>query len=95
MKLDLSKHIEDTDNILLRSNDKTLHVLYYIICQFDMINESWYSDKINKESIALKLGLSLSSVDKKVSQLKDNGIIISKSGKGEYKLNEELFELGY
>jgi DNA-binding IscR family transcriptional regulator len=95
MKLNLTRHIEDTDNILLRSSDKTMHVLYYIICQFDMINDSWYSDKINKEFIATKLNLSLSSIDKKVSHLKDSGIIIKKSGKGEYKLNEDLFELGY
>lgn len=95
MKLIVSASLDINNNLLLRSNDKTLHVLCHIIDQYDEVNSTWYSDVINKQSIADKLNISLSSVDKKIFHLRNNGIIVKKSGKGEYKLNEELFELGY
>lgn len=86
-------HLDLENNILLKSNDTSYHVLFHIMKQMNIESNIWYADKINKEQIANKLNLSIASINKIVVSLyrRELILILENRKRGLYKLNEELF----
>ena len=78
-------------SILLKSKDRTFHVLYYILRQTDMENHIWYADKVHKERIMNKLEISPVTLDKHISSLKKRGLILTTTVRGRYRLNMQIF----
>lgn len=83
--------LDTPDSLLLRSNDTSFKVLYYILQQVDLNNNIWYSDRYNKEQIMLKLNLSLPAIDKIINSLQQRLIII-KLSKGKYMLDDYFLD---
>ncbi len=86
-------NLDTTDSILLKSNDKSFHVLYHIIVQRDPNYHTWYADKTNKKEICDFLGIGFPALEKIIKTLKDRGLL-EKEKRGKYKLAEILTE-GY
>lgn len=86
-------HLDTTDSILLKSNDRSFHVLYHIIQQSDRNSFEWYADKINKKEISDFLGISGACLEKLLKSLKDRNLIETIK-RGKYKLGE-IFTEGY
>jgi DNA-binding MarR family transcriptional regulator len=87
----ITVYLDTQESILLKSKDKTFHVLYYILRQTDMETHIWYSDKIHKQNIMDKLGISPVTLDKHISSLKQRELIITTSVRGRYRLNMQIF----
>jgi hypothetical protein len=51
----ITVYLDTKDSVLLKSKDKSFHVLYYILNQADLEHSYWYADKIHKERIMAKL----------------------------------------
>lgn len=82
-------NMELEKEILLKSNDKSFHVLYYIIQQSgDTL--MWHCNKENREKIINVLNLKQITLYKQLASLKQRGLLTS-IGRGEYELNEEVF----
>jgi DNA-binding IscR family transcriptional regulator len=79
------------ESILLKSKDRTFHVLYYILRQTDMEKHIWYADKVHKEHIMNKLEISPVTLDKHISSLKQRNLILVTSVRGRYRLNMQIF----
>lgn len=86
-------HLDTYDSILLKSNDKSFHALYYIIKQMDLELNTWYADKTNKTAVCSKLSVSMPALEKMLASLKDRELIVPKQ-RGIYQLCPELIE-GY
>jgi hypothetical protein len=86
-------HLDTYDSILLKSNDKSFHALYYIIKQMDLELNTWYADKTNKTAVCDKLSVTMPALEKMLASLKDRELIIPKQ-RGIYQLCPELIE-GY
>ena len=86
-------HLDTYDSILLKSNDKSFHALYYIIKQTDLENNRWYADKTNKTAVCNQLSISLPALEKMLASLKERNLIITEQ-RGIYKLSSDLIE-GY
>ena len=87
----ITVYLDTKESILLKSKDKTFHVLYYILRQTDMETHIWYSDKIHKKKIMEKLGISPVTLDKHISSLKQRNLIITTDVRGRYRLNMQIF----
>jgi hypothetical protein len=87
----ITVYLDTKESILLKSKDKTFHVLYYILNQTDMEKHIWYADKIHKEKIMDKLEISPVTLDKHISSLKQRGLIITTTVRGRYRLNMHVF----
>jgi predicted transcriptional regulator len=83
-------YLDTKDSILLKSNDRTFHVLYYILRQTNFETNLWYSDKINKTYIMNKLGISTPGLDKHIASLKERNFIKPAEVRGRYRINLEL-----
>jgi DNA-binding IscR family transcriptional regulator len=86
-------HLDTYDSILLKSNDKSFHALYYIIKQMDLEKNQWYADKTNKTAVCEKLSISLPALEKMLASLKERNLVITVQ-RGLYSLAPELIE-GY
>jgi predicted transcriptional regulator len=83
-------YLDTKDSILLKSNDRTFHVLYYILRQTNFETNLWYADKINKLFIMNKLGISVPALDKHIASLKEREFIRPAEVRGRYRINLEL-----
>ena len=84
-------YLDTKESILLKSKDKTLHVLFYILNQADMERNIWYADKVHKEYIVGKLEISPVTLDKHIASLKERELIIPSGVRGRYNLNMKIF----
>tara|TARA_R110000751_G_scaffold58576_5_gene123502 strand:+ start:135 stop:431 length:297 start_codon:yes stop_codon:yes gene_type:complete len=87
----ITVYLDTKESILLKSKDRTFHVLYYILRQTDMENHIWYADKVHKERIMNKLEISPVTLDKHISSLKKRGLILTTTVRGRYRLNMQIF----
>lgn len=83
-------YLDTQESVLLRSKDKSFHVLFHILRQYDSHNDVWYGDAINKEIISQKLKIAYPTLNKHISSLKQRGLICP-IARGEYKLNPNIF----
>jgi hypothetical protein len=83
--------LDTPDSLLLKSNDTSFRVLYYILQQADLSTNIWYSDRYNKEQIMTQLNLSLPAIDKIIASLQQRLIIIRLS-KGKYMLDDYFLD---
>lgn len=83
--------LDTPDSLLLKSNDTSFRVLYYILQQTDLTTNTWYSDRYNKEQIMTQLNLSLPAIDKIIASLQQRLIII-KLSKGKYMLDDYFLD---
>jgi predicted transcriptional regulator len=83
-------YLDTKDSILLKSNDRTFHVLYYILRQTNFETNLWYADKVNKLFIMNKLGISVPALDKHIASLKEREFIRPAEVRGRYRINLEL-----
>jgi hypothetical protein len=83
-------YLDTKDSILLKSNDRTFHVLYYILRQTNFETNLWYADKINKSFIMNKLGISVPALDKHIASLKEREFIRPAEVRGRYRINLQL-----
>jgi DNA-binding MarR family transcriptional regulator len=83
--------LDTKDSILLKSKDKTFHVLYYILMQMDSERYVWYADKVHKEKIMVKLDISPPTLDKHIASLKQRNLILTTDVRGRYRLNTQIF----
>lgn len=83
--------LDTPDSLLLKSNDTSFRVLYYILQQADLSTNTWYSDRYNKEQIMTQLNLSLPAIDKIIASLQQRLIIIRLS-KGKYMLHDYFLD---
>lgn len=83
-------YLDTKDSILLKSNDRTFHVLYYVLKQTSFETNIWYADKVNKEYIKNKLGISTPALDKHIASLKERDFIRPAEVRGRYRINLEL-----
>jgi hypothetical protein len=86
-------YLDVKDSILLKSNDTSFHALYHILFQMDLVNNTWYADRINKQEICSKLSIGAPALEKIIKSLRDREILIPVH-RGKYKLTNLLFE-GY
>ena len=86
-------HLDIHDSILLKSNDKSFHALYYIMKQMDLENNRWYADRTNKTAVCNQLSISLPALEKMLASLKERNLVITVQ-RGLYSLAPELIE-GY
>tara|TARA_R100001443_G_scaffold116135_1_gene135754 strand:- start:6472 stop:6768 length:297 start_codon:yes stop_codon:yes gene_type:complete len=87
----ITVYLDTRESILLKSKDRTFHVLYYILRQTDMEKHIWYADKVHKESIMLNLEISPVTLDKHISSLKQRDLILTTTVRGRYRLNMQIF----
>ena len=83
-------YLDTKDSILLKSNDRTFHVLYYILRQTNFETNLWYADKVNKLFIMNKLGISVPALDKHIASLTEREFIRPAEVRGRYRINLEL-----
>jgi hypothetical protein len=83
--------LDTPDSLLLKSNDTSFRVLYYILQQVDLNTNTWYADRYNKEQIMVQLNLSLPAIDKIIASLQQRLIII-KLAKGKYMLHDYFLD---
>lgn len=86
-------YLDTNDSILLKSKDKTFHVLFHILRQADAEHNTWYADKVHKQEIVDKLLISPTTLDKHIASLKERRLIKSAGSRGKYKLNMQIFSL--
>lgn len=86
-------YLDTKDSILLKSKDKTFHVLYYILNQADAEHNVWYADKIHKQQIIDKVEISPTTLDKHLADLKSRDLIRPTGTRGKYKLNMHIFSI--
>lgn len=89
----IAVYLDTKESVLLKSNDRTFHVLFYIMRQLDFEKNLWYADKQNKLVIMNKLGISPPTLDKHISSLKERDLIRTAEVRGRYRLNLEVFSL--
>ena len=82
-------HLDTYDSILLKSNDKSFHALYYIIKQMDLSTNVWYADKTNKTDICAKLAITSPTLEKMLASLRERELILSVQ-RGKYSLSETV-----
>jgi len=82
-------HLDTVDSILLLSNDKSFHALYYILEQMDKESNVWYADKVNKDYIRNRMSISSPTLEKLIALLKVKNLIRPLS-RGKYQLTELL-----
>ena len=87
----ITVYLDTTESILLKSKDKTFHVLYYILNQADSERHEWYSDKLHKQKIMDKLEISPVTLDKHIASLKERKLIVATGVRGKYRLNMQIF----
>ena len=87
----ITVYLDTKESILLKSKDRTFHVLYYILRQTDMEKHIWYADKVHKEQIMNKLEISPVTLDKHISSLKQRTLIMTTAVRGRYRLNMQIF----
>ena len=87
----ITVYLDTQESILLKSKDKTFHVLYHILRQSDMETHIWYADKLHKQHIMAKLEISPVTLDKHISSLKQRGLILTTDVRGRYRLNMQIF----
>jgi hypothetical protein len=83
--------LDTPDSLLLKSNDTSFRVLYYILQQIDLNTNTWYGDRYNKEEIMSQLNLSLPAIDKIIASLQQRLIII-RIARGKYMLNDYFLD---
>lgn len=83
-------YLDTKNSILLKSKDRSFHVLYYILNQADSEHHFWYADKIHKERIVNKLEMSPVTLDKHIASLKERDLIRPTGARGKYRLNMEI-----
>ena len=83
-------YLDTKDSILLKSKDKSFHVLYYILNQADAEHNLWYADKLHKQRIIDKLAMSLVTLDKHLASLKERNLILPTGVRGKYRLNMQI-----
>ena len=83
-------YLDTQESVLLHSKDKSFHVLFHIIRQRNETTNTWYSDAINKQEIANKLQIALTTLNKHIASLKERKLI-SSTARGEYNLNLNIF----
>lgn len=86
-------YLDTNDSILLKSKDKTFHVLFHILRQADAEHNTWYADKVHKKQIVEKLHISPTTLDKHIASLKERNLIRATETRGKYKLNMQIFSL--
>lgn len=86
-------YLDTKESVLLKSNDRSFQVLFYILRQLDFERNLWYADKQNKLTIMNKLGISPPTLDKHIASLKERELIIPAEVRGRYRLNLEVFSL--
>lgn len=89
----IAVYLDVKESVLLKSNDRTFHVLYYILRQADAEKNLWYADKVNKLAIMNKLGISPPTLDKHIASLKERDLIRTAEVRGRYRLNLEIFSM--
>jgi len=89
----VSVFLDTKESVLLKSKDKTFHVLFHILRQMDFEHNTWYADKTNKIFIMNKLGIAPPTLDKHLSSLKERELILPTDSRGRYRLNLEIFEI--
>lgn len=83
-------YLDTKNSILLKSKDRSFHVLFYILNQADIEHNFWYADKIHKERITNKLEMSPVTLDKHIASLKERDLIRPTGARGKYRLNMEI-----
>jgi len=86
----ITVYLDTKESILLKSKDKSFHVLYYILNQADSEHNLWYADKIHKQRILDKLQMSLVTLDKHLASLKERDLILPTGVRGKYRLNMQI-----
>jgi DNA-binding MarR family transcriptional regulator len=89
----IAVYLDVQQSVLLKSNDRSFHVLYWIMKQMDMEKNLWYADKQNKLFIRNKLGISPPTLDKHLASLKERDLIRHAEARGRYRLNLEIFAI--
>lgn len=89
----ITVYLDTSNSILLKSNDKSFHLLYYILKQINSETLEWYADKINKEELMKTLDLKLITLDKQLQSLRERDLLLKTNLRGKYKLNEEIFTI--
>jgi DNA-binding IclR family transcriptional regulator len=89
----IAVYLDTNESVLLKSNDRTFHVLFYILRQLDFERNLWYADKQNKLAIMNKLGISPPTLDKHIASLKERNLIETAETRGRYRLNMEIFSM--
>ena len=84
-------NLDTQDSILLKSNDTSFRVLYYILLQRDPRNNIWYADFENKELICNELNISMPAMAKILASLHEREILIRLS-KGKYQLPDYFLD---
>ena len=87
----ITVYLDTKDSVLLKSKDKSFHVLFYILNQADSEHSVWYADKHNKERIINKLDISPVTLNKHLASLKERRLIIPSGVRGKYRLNMQIF----
>ena len=85
-------YLDTQEAVLLRSNDKSYHVLFHIIRQRNTSTNIWYSDAVNKKEIISKLEIALPTLNKHIASLKKRGLLKARTHRGEYMLNPNIFQ---
>ena len=89
----IAVYLDTKESVLLKSNDRTFHVLFHILRQLDFERNLWYADKENKIIIMNKLGISPPTLDKHLASLKERDLITTAETRGRYRLNLEIFSM--
>ena len=89
----IAVYLDVQESVLLKSNDRTFHVLYWILKQTDFEKNLWYADKVNKKFIMVKLKIAPPTLDKHIASLKDRDLIRTAETRGRYRLNLEILSL--
>jgi DNA-binding IclR family transcriptional regulator len=89
----ITVYLDTKDSVLLKSKDKTFHVLFYILNQADAEHNTWYADKVHKEKIIEVLNISPTTLDKHIASLKERRLIFPTGSRGKYRLNMKIFSV--
>jgi hypothetical protein len=87
----ITVYLDTKDSVLLKSKDKSFHVLFYILNQADLEHSYWYADKVHKEYIMGKLDIAPATLDKHIASLKERHLILPTDARGKYRLNMQIF----
>lgn len=87
----ITVYLDTKESVLLKSKDKSFHVLYYILNQADLEHHYWYADKVHKEYIMGKLEIAPATLDKHIASLKERKLILTTEARGKYRLNMQIF----
>lgn len=83
------------NNLLMKTNDTSMHVLCHIIRQSNLRDNRWYAVKENKNKIMNKLDIKLPTLDKHIRSLKERGFIRPMAERSVYSLNLEIFDIKF